>query len=173
MNTSNINCLSELSPPVEISRPSSYWHWAQWTLMPAPRTHEPSTSDLNWTMTQVSPMRQSCGCVDSVLTVVGLQKLSEKWQLPPPPWHHQASEPSSQLSDGSGRTRPTLKPHRENSINVWHLTSHTFTNKEQIWCYRLANGMTIIELSVCQMLQWFHSQYNQCGKASQIQTARW
>ena len=100
-----------MTQPEETSRPSSYRHFAQRTLLPAPRRHLFSTSDLNWTMIQESPTRQSCGCDDNVLIVGALIELSAEWQ-PPPPWHHQDSEPSSQLSEGSGSTRPTLESYR-------------------------------------------------------------
>jgi len=80
-------------------------------------------------MIHESPTRQSRGWADSVLTIVVLTELSAEWQLPPPPWHHHASEPSSQLSEGSGSTRPTLKQDGK-TVPIQHLTSLIVTKKE-------------------------------------------
>lgn len=71
----------------------------------------PSISASSETTMQESPTRQSCGFIDkdnSTSCVAVLQVSVAEWQWPPP-WHHQDSEPSSQLSDGKARTRSNLK----------------------------------------------------------------
>jgi len=126
--------------PEETSRPSSYWHCVQSTLLLASRRHP--FSDLNCTMIHESPMRQSWGRADNELTVWTLGELFVEWQLPAPPWHHHDSEPSSQLSEGSGNTRPTLKPYNTKSyrpLSGIAMVSSKFTYLEyrtevHFWC---------------------------------------
>jgi len=120
--------------PEAIGRPSSYRHREHTTLLPASRRQDSSTSELNRTMIHESPMRQSRGCADSEFTIGGLEELSTEWQLK---WHHQDSEPSSQESDGRGRTRPSLKTeHNSVSRNTDSKPASKFT-KEPAWSHKL------------------------------------
>jgi len=100
-----INC----QLPALRSRPTSWRHRRHRTMRLAPpRRHLPLIKACSHTIMHDSPTRQSRRLNDKDaspvehLCVFSAEE-SEEWQWSPP-WHHQDSDPSSQLSDGNART---------------------------------------------------------------------